>query len=475
MIECQYVTIYNDRATGETRFDCQEEARASGLCIFHDLEYADHKDIEYNLQKKIDNARQHNTPLYFIGYTIPDISILPFYLDWYLTGSRILGGSLNMASLTRKDFTDVQFPDVFDFSDSKLTEIDFSYSRFSQVSFNEATIKNSSFSHCVMKSADFLGAKITTTDMNDSSFGKINFDWARIEEVRFHMSTFKKAIFSGGFIKNSQFAAAQFDDLDFIYTESDDISFTQGVIKHGNFQGADFRGEADFSVGFPAYKETQSGIPIKFDYATFRQRTRFIGSTEYPLELSGVSFKGVDLSEVEFHNVKWLRNKYPPWREMVIDEVLLEKNKNYEEVSKIYNQLRKNYESKLLFNEASNFFVGELDTIRKGLVNGNFFEKLSSFPYFAYKFIAFYGESFSLPLLLWTPVIILGFFLIRNNLGFCSLETECNVFGRFVDSVSAYFLMPRSNSLLDIIERVLSIPFLSTAFIALKRKFERRK
>jgi hypothetical protein len=47
---------------------------------------------------------------------------------------------------------------------------------------------------------------------------------------------------------------------------------------------------------------------------------------------------------------------------------MLDEYGNYQDVSRIYNQLRKNYESKLLFNEASNFFVGEMEAIRRSLL-----------------------------------------------------------------------------------------------------------
>ena len=120
---------------------------------------------------------------------------------------------------------------------------------------------------------------------------------------------------------------------------------------------------------------------------------RFIGVPENNqlLDLGLVSFKGVDLSNVEFHNVRWLKPKrsfFP--RYMIIDEALLgkSKNTNYEEVSKIYNQLRKNYESNLLFNEASNFFIGEMEAIRKSLWNGTRREKMASISYFIYKALA---------------------------------------------------------------------------------------
>jgi hypothetical protein len=138
---------------------------------------------------------------------------------------------------------------------------------------------------------------------------------------------------------------------------------------------------------------------IRFDYSTFRKRVRFIGYTESKqlLELGLVSFKGVELSNVEFHNVRWLKTKSLVTRNKIIDEQLLDSNyANYEEVSKIYNQLRKNYESKLLFNEASNFFIGEMEAIRKSLWNaGTIREKMASIPYSLYKGLALYGKVIS--------------------------------------------------------------------------------
>jgi len=50
---------------------------------------------------------------------------------------------------------------------------------------------------------------------------------------------------------------------------------------------------------------------IRFNHSTFRKRVQFIGDAENKqlLELGHVSFKGVDLSNVEFRNVRWLKTK----------------------------------------------------------------------------------------------------------------------------------------------------------------------
>jgi hypothetical protein len=142
-------------------------------------------------------------------------------------------------------------------------------------------------------------------------------------------------------------------------------------------------------------------------------RVRFLGHSSSPLQLKSVSFKGVDLSQVEFHNVKWLKKKGSFInRTTIVDEETLDEYANYQDVYRIYNQLRKNYESKLLFNEASHFFVGEMEAIRKSLLKEDDIKsKLASIGYFVYKWLALYGESIFLPLIVWTISMNITFFI----------------------------------------------------------------
>ena len=198
--------------------------------------------------------------------------------------------------------------------------------------------------------------------------------------------------------------------------------------------------------------------------------------------INGVSFKGVDLSNVEFHNVRWLKTKSLVTRNKIIDEQLLDSNyANYEEVSKIYNQLRKNYESKLLFSEASNFFIGEMEAIRKSLWNaGTIREKMASIPYSLYKGLALYGESYFWPLIIWTPVTILTLIFLRHYFGICSVphpHSPCNIVDQAVDSFASYFQFPRSatNTFFDTVERILGIPTLGTALHCNKKKIRKSK
>jgi hypothetical protein len=67
-----------------------------------------------------------------------------------------------------------------------------------------------------------------------------------------------------------------------------------------------------------------------------------------------------------------------------------------------------------------------------------------------YKALALYGKSYFLPLIIWTPVTILVFLLLRHHLGICSvpaaapIHSSCSIIDRMVDSFAAYFQFPRS-------------------------------
>jgi hypothetical protein len=82
--------------------------------------------------------------------------------------------------------------------------------------------------------------------------------------------------------------------------------------------------------------------------------------------------------------------------------------------------------------------------------------------------------------------IILVFLLLRAYFGICSVPppvhipflhySQCSIMDKIVDSFAAYFQFPRSSTnIYDTIERIVSIPILGTAFIAIRRKFERIK
>jgi hypothetical protein len=203
------------------------------------------------------------------------------------------------------------------------------------------------------------------------------------------------------------------------------------------------------------------------------------------MDLSNISFKGVNLSNVEFHRPKWRELKLiRGTRNIIVDEEL--SNPDYPSIAYIYNQLRKNYESELRFSLASDFFIGEMEAIRKGLWKDGGWQRATSIGYSIYYGLAKYGESIFLPLLFWTPIFISLFmglrFLDLSNISNSDIQ-KCDIFGynatahctTFANSLSSYFQFPRSDNLIDIIERIVSAPILGTTFIALKRRFERTR
>jgi uncharacterized protein YjbI with pentapeptide repeats len=108
--------------------------------------------------------------------------------------------------------------------------------------------------------------------------------------------------------------------------------FDKSTFSIADFTNTDFNDEVSFSLSeFPSPKIGEDlkdkNISIKFDDSIFRKMVRFIGAFTKPLELGLVSFKGADLSNVDFRNVKWqLKTQllfFP--RQIIIDEIMLEK------------------------------------------------------------------------------------------------------------------------------------------------------
>jgi uncharacterized protein YjbI with pentapeptide repeats len=533
--------------------DSEEDILKSGLCIFHDKDYLQVKDsreqneenVRTKLMVKLREKVDKKEPLFCIGYYLPSIRLVNEIFTNPVNFSKCkFQGEADFSHTTfsrQADFRQAEFSERTFFNSAKFSgeEVYFSKAKFSgeRTYFNRTTFSgkrtyinrtkfsgeetyfneaNFSGGRTYLNSAEFSGGR---TYLNSAEFSgeRTSFDAAKFSAER---TSFYKAEFSGGrtsFFEAKFSGQADFTDSDF----KEEVTFEETIFP---------RPEADIALEETSAKSPQNShfiklssedakkivivdnkgsythikdfqslppeedktIPIKFDYCKFRKTVQFKGKSEKkePLRLGLVSFKGVDLSQVEFHNVEWQKIKEMIFitRNVIVDEKMLDKeNGNYEEVSKIYNQLRKNYESKLLFNEASNFFIGEMEAIRKKLLNGTARQKLSSIPYSLYKGLALYGESYFLPLIVWTPAIIIGFFALRFYLGECSVQpvhvpilpihaVSCSTLDKIIDSFAAYFQFPRSSTNpYDTVERIVSIPILGTAFIAIRRKFERIK
>jgi len=366
-------------------------------------------------------------------------------------------------------FSYITFNDIVKFRDTTFLE---------KVEFENVTCSLMDFSNCTFNEVDFNDLTINSELYYDNeSFYKTEYlkknerNFAEYVIPRLKL----KNIESGYELKIKYGNKGRVSNIE----ESEDvISVTKG----------DY-GELLVFFKTLGYKETAfalfQDIPIKFDYAKFEKKARFID-----MDLSNVSFKGVQLSNVEFHHPKWrqknarLGKKFGA-RNIIVDEIA--KQPDYQSIAYTYNQLRKNYESELRFSLASDFFIGEMEAIRKGFWKGSKWEKSKSIGYLIYYGLAKYGESILLPLLVWSPLFIFVFMGLRifddNSVTIHNVQRCDNIFGfnatshctTFSDSLSSYFQFPRSQNLIDIVERIVSAPILGTAFIALKRRFERTR
>jgi hypothetical protein len=273
---------------------------------------------------------------------------------------------------------------------------------------------------------------------------------------------------------------------------------------------------------------TYKDPPVQFDYTTFRKRVRFMGGPKFSLNLGIVSLKGVDLTNAVFHNVEWLKRGFIWKRNVIVDELRLDYTDadNFDEVSGIYNQLRKNFEANHFYDDASDFYVGNMETIRKKLSRSEVWERkltrtevpekelkkarglkgreltgkelkemvskrrrslkgqglrdrFKAAVYWTYKLLNQYGESTFVPLLVWSPLIIAIFVLIRVYFGHYDPKTEGSwldwVYNKSIDSLFAYFQFPRDNdSFWGTVERIVSAPILVIALrsFALTKRFE---
>ncbi|GIU71525.1 MAG: hypothetical protein KatS3mg003_1004 [Candidatus Nitrosocaldaceae archaeon] len=517
---CKYTAIYYDYELNYlAKYKCPHPAKVDGYCIFHAEDYwREHEEeVRDEFYKLVESAITDQKPLLCIGFNLPSFDFKPLKKKglkiefkkpvYFSSASFQAEADFNFASFQAADFSSASFQAEADFNFASFqAEADFNFASFqaeayfssasfqaeayfssasfqAKAYFRSASFQAADFSYASFQAADFSYASFQAADFSSASF-QAEADFTNTDfqdEVEFINTKFYPYLFRWNNDKEIEEALKRFNIIGKIEKHNNTIivngqiviDLEKRILRADKEYKLSIKNEDNNKIIYLKYDD----IPIKFDYSTFRKRVRFIGEANDQLSLEAVSFKGVDLTNVEFHNVKWKekrRLKGLISRKIIIDEEFLDVYKNYEEVSKIYNQLRKNYESRLLFNEASNFFIGEMEAIRKGLENDHGLRKLRSIPYLLYKWIAMYGESASLPLIVWTPIAIGSFLALRIVMNCNPNDITC-INQQAIDGIRAYFQFPKLDDNIGVIERLISVPFLASAFIALKRKFERRK
>jgi Pentapeptide repeats (9 copies) len=173
----------------------------------------------------------------------------------------------------------------------------------------------------------------------------------------------KPVYFSGSqFFGKAQFSEAKFEGIAYFNgAKFEEVNFTKtNFYRLATFVDSDFYGKTHFSGEFNG--ET------KFNYVLFEGKEKVIFDTE---NLSNVSFMNADITGVRFSDqTRWGEEKAKEDRFKIVDERLLEKKIkekyfNLGSIKAVYRSLRDNYEYRMRYDEAGQFFIREMELKRR--------------------------------------------------------------------------------------------------------------
>jgi uncharacterized protein YjbI with pentapeptide repeats len=258
--------------------------------------------------------------------------------------------------IERADFSKAQFTERAYFPKAQFTErVDFSGAQFTK----EANFWNALFT----EEADFTGSQFTER----AYFPEAQFT----KEAYFSRAQFTKEAYfwNALFTKEADFWYAQFHGA----SDYGKSKFINGA----EFSHSKFIQEATFA-------DTIFASRSNFNYVLFRDPENTIFQTD---KLSNVSFLNTDISRVRFgENVKWGlinkpsrrnlkewwhgdKNEFKILEEREIETALESKKKLQDillgSVLAVYRNLRENYEYRMRYDEAGEFFIREMEMKRK--------------------------------------------------------------------------------------------------------------
>ena len=191
------------------------------------------------------------------------------------------------------------------------------------------------------------------------------FGYADFKEAIFQeRAVFSDARFKGG----AQFSRAHFQEIVF-------FSRAKFEGKEADFNNSEFYGKTYFSGHFNG--------KTKFNYVLFEGKDKVIFDIE---NLSNVCFMNTDITGVRFNDkARWRNVEYDKFwggkkvkedRFKIIDERLLEekikekdghtsKDFNLGSIKAVYRSIRENYEYRMRYDEAGQFFIREMELKRK--------------------------------------------------------------------------------------------------------------
>jgi uncharacterized protein YjbI with pentapeptide repeats len=296
----------------------------------------------------------------------------------------------------KADFLNAHFVGKINFSNAHLTnEANFNGAQFTgESNFSEAFVEKADFSETQFTGdAKFFRAQFTgdakfykTRFMEKADFSKAQF----MEKADFSKAQFmEKADFSRALTGNANFYKTRFMvEVDFIKALfMGEAIFTETQFwEESNFYKVGFMFGAEFSrskfIQESLFVDTNFRVYSKFNNVRFGNPEDTIFQTD---DLSGVSFIGTDISRVRFgENVKWGLTGEPSYLKKLIYadksgfkileereiETLLENKQDIQNIRlgsvlAVYRSLRENYEYRLRYDEAGEFFIREMEMKRK--------------------------------------------------------------------------------------------------------------
>jgi len=459
---CEYEHGYNDTRTEkyDDYFCNRPRTSSSKLCKFHDEHYfqTHEQEVIKLFQKELSEQSPDKTkPIYFIGCNIPAIEVI------------------NIKQVRPVYFVNTKFHGNVDFFNIQLTSVNFSNAHF----FGNFYLSN------VNSNEIFLFSKAKFE--NDDS--KVTFKECDLNLANFSLTTFDSLIFKDSTLNRTKFRTT---------TIKDKLSISECTFSgKSDFSDCHFLGESIFSL-------TSFHTDTIFQYAHFTNIVRYhnVDFKEQQLvifngDLSNVSFIGTDITRIKFSDkILWNNNdRYSilDARELINDP----QNFNLSSVLSVYRNLRENYEFYLMYEEAGQFFVKEMELKRIYFEDPNdrYQTKIKKWRrYFSvtncYNILSTYGESFK-RISLWSIALFslaLAYFFICPDIVALNKSQPLGEIDyavkllndpsfRLEISLERTFgslFQITTGGLAEYIVRIASLPILGTMFIVLRRRFERR-
>ncbi|MFZ3166177.1 MAG: pentapeptide repeat-containing protein [Candidatus Methanoperedens sp.] len=445
-------------ASGEP---CGRLISTNEKCIFHFSwtyqEYEEHKIFDEEFWKEVDRIEKNDTikELDFSNFIFPNT----ISFEQHIFKKPVL--FVNAKFDKKVQFLESNFNDIADFTGAEFCdEVNLLNAQFNKNAiFVSVRFRKKAIFIDVKfdQEANFDGAEFD----DEASFYGTKFD----EESDFNEAKFnKKADFiTAEFNKAASFTDVQFCSKAFF----NEVKFNNDVF----FSGTEFMEEVSFRD--TVFENKLQKIIFRFCRFHKPSDVKF-----QDVNLSNVSFLYTDITKVEFLNEKWAKKN---GRLIVVDESIREGWITYDAIAQLYRRLRWNYEANYKFAEAGDFFIGEMEMRRRNVITRFRNENIRNIELWIkenfsllgiFKHLSLYGESYIRPLI-FAFIIIISYPLLMHWLFNASSVIQPDDF-LYVDlrkSAASFFQMDSTY----IVERIIGIPILGLSFIALKRKFERKR